>query len=309
MRILITGSRGFIGSHLTEALRKDVDMEIYEFDRRRIDAPNYFRGNIADYISLENAFRKAQPNMVVHLAAVVSRRECEEAPQTALEENVKGTLNLVTLTEKYRARLIYAGSSEEYGNSYSSGPVTEETPFGVPTSIYSMTKRMAEELVQYFATFKGMKSTTVRFFMLYGPGELPSGYRSAVVRFVDAALKNDPLTVHKGTERSWCYIDDAIDCVIRIIKRKQESPYEVFNIGKNEPISSEDLARKIIALCQSKSEIKVVPPQPTIIPVKRASFEKARNLLGWEATTSLDDGLRKVIDFIRLLNSEPIKPQ
>lgn len=309
MRILITGSRGFIGSHLIAQLGKDPDNEIYEFDRRRVDARNYFRGNIADYISLENAFRKSQPAIVIHLAAVVSRRECEEAPQTAVEENVKGTLNLVTLTEKYRARLIYAGSSEEYGNSFSSAPLTEDTPFGVPTSIYSMTKRMAEELVQYFATYKGMKATTVRFFMLYGPGELPSGYRSALVRFVDAALNNEALTVHKDTERSWCYIDDAIECVIRIIKRKQELPYEVFNIGKDEPISTEDLAKKVVHMCGSKSKINSIPPPPTIIPVKRASFEKAKRVLAWEPGTTLDDGLARVVEFIKVLDSKPIRLQ
>lgn len=304
MRVLITGSRGFIGSHLIAALRRNPDIEIYEFDRKRVDAANYFRGNIADYISLDTAFRKAQPSLVVHLAAVVSRRECEEAPQTALTENVQGTLNVVTLAEKYRARLIYAGSSEEYGNAFQGAPLTEETPFGVPTSIYSMTKRMAEEMVQYAATFKGVNATTVRFFMLYGPGEIPSGYRSALVRFVDAALKGEPLVVHKDTERAWCYVDDAIDCVIRVIKRKQEAPYEVFNIGKDEPVVTEGLARTVTELCQSASAIQLVPLPATVIPVKRASFEKAKRVLGWEATTGIAGGLPRVIEFVRSLPSQ-----
>jgi nucleoside-diphosphate-sugar epimerase len=304
MKILITGSRGFIGSHLITELRKNPESEIYEFDRKRVDAANYLPGNISDYISLENAFRKSQPSLVLHFAAVVSRRECEETPVTAIEENVKGTLNLVTLCERYRARLIYAGSSEEYGNVLSNGPVVEETPFGIPTSIYSMTKRMAEELVQYYATYKGITATTIRFFMLYGPGELPSGYRSAVIRFVDAALKGETLAVHKDTERAWCYIDDAIRAMTKIMARKQENAYEVFNIGRNEPISSELLAKKIIKLSNSHSEIKVVLPPPTVIPVKRGSFQKAKQLLKWEATVPLDVGLANVIEFARTLSKE-----
>jgi nucleoside-diphosphate-sugar epimerase len=301
MKILITGGLGFIATHLVPELEKSN--EVYTFDRERAVKPNYIRGDINDYYSLMKAFSAINPDVVIHLAAMVSRKECEETPNLAIATNVTGTHNVCTLSLKSKARLIYSGSSEEYGTAFNSGKIVDEnTPFGEPTSIYSMTKRMAEELVQYYSFFKQLQATTMRIFMLYGPRENPNEYRSALVRFAFSALNNQPLIVHRNTERSWCYIHDAVEAIRLILKRKQETSYEVFNIGKDEPIATEDLAKKIVDICGSKSEIKMVPPDPTIIPIKRGSFEKAKRVLGWDAKVPLDQGLEKVRDY--LLNRE-----
>jgi nucleoside-diphosphate-sugar epimerase len=230
---------------------------------------------------------------------MVSRKECEETPNLAIATNVGGTQSVCTLCLKYGARLLFSGSSEEYGTAFKNGAVDESTPFGEPTSIYSMTKRMAEELIQYYSYFKGLTATTMRLFMLYGVGEEPSDYRSAVVRFVDWALRGQPLTVHKGTERSWCYIDDVIEAIELIVKREQENHYEVFNLGKDDPISAEGLAYKILEVCNSPSNIIITDPEPTVIPIKRASFAKAKRLLGWEAKTPLRYGLKQVAESLR----------
>jgi nucleoside-diphosphate-sugar epimerase len=158
---------------------------------------------------------------------------------------------------------------------------------------------MAEEVVQYYAHFKGIQATTVRFFMLYGPGEPPTDYRSALIRFTYNALLHRPLTVHKGTERAWCYIDDATEAIARIVDRRQGHAYEVFNIGRQDPIATELLAEKIVTLCRSRSRIKKVAVEATINPIKRASFEKARKVLNWQASTPIDKGLRQVAQWMR----------
>jgi nucleoside-diphosphate-sugar epimerase len=230
---------------------------------------------------------------------MVSRKECEETPNLAIATNVGGTQSVCTLCLKHRARLIYSGSSEEYGTAFKNGAVDESTPFGEPTSIYSMTKRMAEELIQYYSYFKGLNATTMRLFMLYGVGEEPSEYRSAIVRFIDWALKGQPLIVHRGTERSWCYIDDIIEAIKIIVEREQENHYEVFNLGKDDPISTHDLAYKILEVCNSSSTLIITDPEPTVIPIKRASFEKAKQVLGWEAKTPLQEGLNRTTAYIR----------
>jgi nucleoside-diphosphate-sugar epimerase len=299
MRIFISGGLGFIGSHLSEKLDR-AGHEIHIFDRLRISKERYYRGDLNDYYSLENAFGKAKPQLVIHLGGMVSRKECEETPDMAIATNAGGTFHVCALSLKHGARLIYAGSSEEYGTALGSERVVDEaTPFGEPTSIYSMTKRMAEEIVRYFAHFKGLKASTIRFFMLYGPGEEPTDYRSALVRFTYKALTNRPLIVHKGTERAWCYIDDATDAIKLIVERKQEEKYEDFNIGRSEPIPTELLADKIIKICRSSSEIKKVPVESTVIPVKRASFRKVKDLLGWEAKKPIDEGLKEVVKWIK----------
>lgn len=296
MRILVTGGLGFVGKHLCSVLHNH---EVHVFDRERASAENYHRGDLLDYYSLEQCFDAVKPEIVIHLAGMVSRKECEETPNLAIATNVGGTQSICTLTLKHEARLIYSGSSEEYGIAFKNGAVDESTPFGEPTSIYSMTKRMAEELIQYHSYFKGLTATTVRLFMLYGVGEEPSDYRSAVVRFIDWALRGQSLTVHRGTERSWCYIDDVVEAIELIVEREQENHYEVFNLGKDDPISAEDLANKILEVCNSSSNIFITDPEQTVIPIKRASFEKAKQVLGWEAKIPLEEGLKKVASYIR----------
>ena len=297
-RILITGSDGFIGSHFMRHYTKKATL--FGFDRNR-ETHNgfcdYIRGDICDYYSLECAFEQVQPDIVLHLAAMVSRKESEETPFMAIQTNVDGTLNVVKLCNKYNARLIYSGSSEEYGTAFYGGKVvTEDTPFGTPTSIYSMTKRMSEEVIQYHALFRGLTATTIRFFMLYGPGEVYSQYRSAISRFIGDADCDKDIVVHRGTARQWCYIDDALEGITSIVERKQSEPYETYNIGSDETVDTTDLAEKIIAATGSCSHIIEVDPEPTIIPIKLANFAKMKSVFGWRATTSLDDGLRSTID-------------
>lgn len=287
---MITGGLGFIGSNLKHILEKEGH-ETFIFDRIRFNGDNYIRGDITEYRSIEEAFEMARPDAVFHLAGMVSRKECEETPHLAIETNANGTLNICMLCNKFSSRLIYSGSSEEYGSVDWSKPVSENTPLGEPTGIYSLTKRMADEIVQTYAHHKRLQATTMRLFMLYGPGEVPSDYRSALIRFFNWALNNKPLIVHKETERSWCHINDAAEAMKLILERKQAQPYEIFNIGKEEPTSTEELAKKIIKICDSHSDLKVIPVEKTIIPIKRASFKKAKDLLNWKAQIPLDQGL------------------
>lgn len=141
---------------------------------------------------------------------------------------------------------------------------------------------------------KGLIATTTRFFMLYGPGESPSDYRSAVVRFIDAAMKGEPLRVHAGTKRQWCHIDDAVRLLVQIVERKQMFNYEVYNVGNSIQVPTIDLAREIVMLVGSTSKILDVPVEKTIIPVKLASFEKMKEVFGWTAQRSLHRGLKEV---------------
>jgi nucleoside-diphosphate-sugar epimerase len=299
MKILITGGLGFIGTHLEKELIKRGHV-VTVYDRYRISRPNYIRGDICDGYSIQKTFDETQPDLVVHLAAMVSRKESEETPYSAINTNVVGTLNIVQMCLKHKARLIYAGSSEEYGTAFFGDTVvTEDTPFGEPTSIYSMTKRMAEELIQYYAQFKGLTATTTRFFMLYGPGEPATGYRSALIRFMDAAIRGKSLVVHANTKRQWCYISDAVEVLAEIIETPQCDKYEAYNIGNAEQIPTEGLAKLIIQLCGSKSPIELIAPEETIIPVKLASFGKAECVFRWHAKTPLSVGLEQVYRSMR----------
>ena len=297
MKVLITGGLGFVGSHLQARLEEEGHI-VHIFDRERVEKKRYHRGDINDFFSLEHAFSRASPlDACVHLAAMVSRKECEETPALSIMTNTIGAQNIVHLCSKRHIRLLYAGSSEEYGDAYydiAGNPVcvSEDTPFGAPTSYYAMTKRHADELIRYNALQNGLRATTMRFCMLYGPGELGNSYRSAVARFADTAIKNQPIRAHRDTERSWCYIEDVVDAIMRILDREQEQKYECYNLGRHEPISAVNLAHKVVDTFGSDSEIIETEIEPTIIPIKRMSFDRAKRVLGWEATTSLDEGLK-----------------
>jgi nucleoside-diphosphate-sugar epimerase len=297
MRALITGGAGFIGSHLAKHLCDEMDTTVFDKEREvRIDErADYIRGDITDYLSLAKAFEQTKPDLVFHLAGMVSRKECEETPLLAFQTNMMGAYNICELCVRHKARVIYAGSSEEYGHGFTDTKVTESTSFGPATGIYSLTKRFADEVIQHFAAKKGLTATAVRFFMLYGPGEPANPYRSAAIRFISYAMKGEPLPVHGGTSRSWCYIDDAIEALMLLARREQTQSYELYNIGKNEPIETPELARLILTLTESKSEIVLTEPDPTIIPHKSADFGKIKAVLGWEATTPLETGLKHVI--------------
>ena len=308
-KVLITGGAGFVGRHLTKHLCENADVTVFDQEREaHIDErAKYIRGDMTDYLSLARAFEQTKPDLVFHLAGMVSRKECEETPLLAFQTNVMGAYNVCELCVRHKARVIYAGSSEEYGHGFTGKSVTESTSFGAATGIYSLTKRFADEVIQHFAAQKGLTATTIRLFMLYGPGEPANGYRSAVIRFIDYAMKGDPLPVHPGTSRSWCYVDDAIEALMLIAKHKQTESYELYNIGKgvgeDEPIATTKLAALIIEMVGSESVVNLTKADRTIIHHKVADFTKIRRELGWEATTPLKVGLKKVIEYERTLRA------
>lgn len=294
-RILITGGAGFIGSNLEpELLKRGHD--VFIMDRVRLTRPHYYRGDIYEYTRMRDIFKDVQPDIVYHFAGMISRRECEETPQMAIMLNEIGTLNICKLAEDFGSRLIYSGSSEEYGTSFGNNKITEDTPLGTPTSMYSLTKRGAGEIIEYYEEFKGIDAVILRFFMLYGAGERPTEYRSAIARFVHYALNDQPLPVHKNTSRGWCYITDAVDAIATMSDKSKVKTGEIFNIGNDKDISTEELAKLIIKMCNSKSKLNLIDIEPTVIPDKRTSYDKIFKTIGWKATTPIEKGLQMVID-------------
>jgi nucleoside-diphosphate-sugar epimerase len=293
-KILITGGAGFIGSYLEPELIKRGH-DVFITDRLRLKREGYYRGDIFEYMRMREIFKAVQPDVVYHFAGMISRKECEETPQMAIMFNHIGTLNICHLAQEYGARLIYSGSSEEYGTSFSQGMLDEKTPLGISTSMYSLTKRGAGEIVEYYEKFKDLDAVILRYCMLYGAGERHTEYRSAISRFVHYALNNEPLTVHHDTARGWCYITDAIEATATVLDKSTIASGEIFNIGNDEIIPTECLANLIIKMCNSKSKINIIDPEPTIIPYKSMSYNKIFKAIGWKSKTSIEDGLKLVI--------------
>jgi len=294
MHILVTGSEGTIGAPLVSQLKNETGISIKRCDRIRMKAEDYIMADITHYETLEPAFEPA-PDIVFHLAGEVSRETAEHWPNITVENNVLGTLNVIRLCLKTGSKLIYAGTSEEYGGLYLNGvPVTEDMRPRDQQGIYGLTKWMAEEFIEYYHRRYNLKAIVVRIFMCYGPGEYPSPYRSAITRFIDWARRGEPLHVHKGGKRSWCYIDDTISALIAASRYNKEG-FAIFNIGSDELVTMENVAKEIIKFTNSKSKIILEDAPPGVTLVKKGSFKKAEELLRWKAQVPFQEGLKRTI--------------
>ena len=301
MAILVTGGLGVIGRRFTEHLReRGYDVKVTDIAIRK--EPDYLRADVTRYDELIEVFRRWPIEHVFHLAGEVGRENGEQFPRRCVDINVSGTLNLIQLAIEFGARLYFASTSEIYGD-HGVAPVTEalETDTVLrPTNCYGWSKLQAEQYLRHFSRTQDLKAVSMRFFMCYGPGERPDPYRSAMTNFIDSIRHGRPITVHEGTSRSWCYIDDIVAGCRLLMERWDGSSYEAFNLGRADPKPMTEVAELICdQLGQPRSLIQLAQPGPLVTPIKNASFEKAKRVLGFEATVGLSEGIERTIKWQR----------
>jgi dTDP-glucose 4,6-dehydratase len=300
MSTLVVGSLGVIGTHLTRHLRQNghdvigTDVLIRDYD-------DYVRADITSFEELYRVFRKHEIETVVHMAGEVGRLRGEEYPQKMIYVNDVGTLNIINLCLDFGCKLVFFSTSEVYGRMFdSSQPMNEQdldkaSVFGT-TNIYAMSKLFGEAIIRHYVENYGLRAVTVRPFMIYGPGEYPSKYRSAISNFVHKALMCDRITVHRGTVRAWCYISDFIDGLALVMKMPTGGKYEAYNIGSDEYHTMEEVALTIVKETNADSrQIEIVdPPDRFLSAVKRASIDKVKSI-GYHPRVTLREGIRNVI--------------
>lgn len=291
MKALVTGSEGVIGSKLVEVLN-DLGYDVVGMDIVKIDYEGYVLGNVNDFASFI-PFLDSPPEVVFHLAGEVSNDACEKMPVQTIQSNLIGVLNVLRFCELTGAQLLFTSSSQVYADRCGGDILTEDMVPCYHSGIYGITNWMGEELIRYYHKRYGVQSIIVRLFMCYGPGDFPNRYRSALVRFIEWAVNNEPIIVHSGAVRGWCYIDDMVDGIIAA--SEYDDGCEVFNIGRGGHISMAELAKCIIEITGSKSDIVYKHAPDHVILKKVASFEKAKRLLNWEAKIPLAEGLEKTI--------------
>ena len=301
MRVLVTGGAGFIGSHLCDRLLSDGH-EVLCLD-------NFFTGskrNIAHLVGDKN-FELIRHDVVeaillevdeiYNLACPASPVHYQYNPVKTIKTNVVGTLNMLGLAKRVRARILQASTSEVYGDPQVH-PQPESywghvNPIG-PRGVYDEAKRYAEALTMAYHRQQGVDTAMVRIFNTYGPRMRAHDGR-AIPTFLRQALQDRPLTVFgDGSQtRSFCYVDDLIDGIVRLAESDVHSPV---NIGNPNEFTLLELAKTVIELTDSRSEI-VYEALPTDDPKqRRPDIGRARDLLGWEPTIDLTEGLRRTID-------------
>lgn len=291
MKILAIGSEGNIGKELVKHLRK-VGHEVIESDITPRWKPNYYQVDINNPTEVVKMFKETNPDVVYLLAAMVSRVTCEAAASMAVTTNMVGLQNIIEFCKMYDSKLVYFSTSEVYGNI--GGILDEETTTPQPNNRYGLTKYLGEFLVEYDAKNNGLKAVTVRPFMFYHEDETRGDHRSAMIRFIEHLSNGEQIEVHKGSERAWCHLDDAVVALEKVMYVEE---YDVFNLGTDEYVKTEDLAQMVadelgVDLSKYANYIEL-PTKMTLI--KRPNLDKMINKLGVKPTVKVKDGIKRVI--------------
>ena len=306
-RILITGGAGFIGSHLCERLLQEGN-EVICLD-------NFFTGSKENIIHLlNNPFFElvrhdvtspyyAEVEEIYNLACPASPIHYQYNPIKTIKTSVMGAINMLGLAKRVRATILQASTSEVYGDPQVH-PQSESywghvNPIGI-RSCYDEGKRCAETLFMDYHTQNNVAIKIVRIFNTYGPRMHPNDGR-VVSNFIVQALQNKPITIYgDGSQtRSFQYVDDLVEGMIRMMQTSKDVVGPI-NIGNPGEFTILELAQKVLALTNSKSEI-VHLPLPQDDPMqRRPDISKAKQQLnGWEPTCNLDTGLLKKIDYFQ----------
>jgi dTDP-glucose 4,6-dehydratase len=306
-RIVVTGAAGFLGSHLCDRLlaRGDEVVGVDDLSTGRLDNLDQARSSGAfDFVHQDVCGPIAvdgHVDAVVHMASPASPPEYLRLPIETLRVGSRGTEMAVELALRSGARFVVSSTSEVYGEPLVH-PQPESywgnvNPIG-PRSVYDEAKRFMEALTVAHARTTGLRAGIARIFNTYGPRLRPSDGR-VVSNFVVQALAGEPLTVYgDGSQtRSFCYVDDLVDGLVRLVDADVLGPV---NLGNPAEVTVAELACRIIELTGSTSVIEHRPLPADDPTRRRPDIGRAAELLGWSPTVTLADGLRKTIEWYRV---------
>jgi UDP-glucuronate 4-epimerase len=330
MKVLVTGAAGFIGSHTAQhllargdevvgldSLNEYYDVTLKHARLARLEAQRGFRFaklDLADAAGMTELFRREKFDRVVHLGAQAGVRYSIEAPQTYVDSNITGTLNVLEGCRHNDVQhLVYASTSSVYG-------ANTRMPFSVhqaathPLSFYAATKRANELMAHNYAALFGLPVTGLRFFTVYGPWGRPD---MALFLFTRNILAGKPIDVfnHGNHKRDFTYVLDIVEGVVRTLDRPATAdpawnsdapdpatsrvPYRVYNIGNNDPV---ELVRyiEVIEECLGRKAIRnLLPLQPGDVPDTYADVQELVRDVGYKPATPIETGVRAFIDWYR----------
>jgi dTDP-glucose 4,6-dehydratase len=305
LRAMVTGGAGFIGSHLCDALLAEgysvvaVDnlltgrMSNLEHLRREVNFEFL-------QIDINRPFDCGPVDYIFHFASPASPVDYMVHGIDTLKVGSFGTMHALDLALKYRAKYLFASTSECYGDPLEHPQ--KETYWGNvntigPRSVYDEAKRFSEALTMAYHRYHSVDTRMVRIFNTYGPRmQLNDG--RVIPNFMKQALRGEDLTVYGdgGQTRSFCYVSDEVDGILRLSKSNEHLPV---NIGNPNEFTILDCARRVIAITKSNSNIRYEKLPQDDPKQRRPDITKAQNLLEWEPTVQLDTGLEMSLEYFR----------
>jgi UDP-glucuronate 4-epimerase len=331
MKVLVTGTAGFIGSHVAMRLLErgddvvgvdnlndyyDVGLKQARLDRFRHD-PRYthVQADLADRAAMASVFADHQPRRVVHLAAQAGVRYAAENPHVYVASNVTGFLHVLEGCRDHAVEhLVFASTSSVYGANRAM-PFSEHDPAEHPLTLYAATKKANEQMAHSYAHLYGIPSTGLRFFTVYGPWGRPD---MALFLFTRAILQGEPIRVfnHGHHRRSFTYIDDIVEGVIRCLDRPPAvdaawdakapdpassgvGPYRLYNIGNEQPVELLAYIRCLEASLGREAVMELLPLQAGDVPDTEADVSELRHATGYVPQVSVEEGVSRFVRWYR----------
>ena len=296
-KILVTGSQGTLGRPLVRELRTRGH-DVWQVDFQHSDQPQYIRADVSNYRQLRRAF-ESNFDYVYHLAAEFGRLNGEEFYETLWQTNVIGTRNILELQRCEGFRLIFASSSEIYGD-FHQAVLSEDIPLQhsiIQHNDYAITKWVNEIQIMNFEKRYGVETMRLRFFNAYGPGEYYHAYRSVVCLFCYRAMHDMPYEVYDGYHRVFMYISDFIPTLANACERFK--PGSVYNIGGREYRSVRELSDIVLKTLQKKDGlVTYLPEDKHNVQNKRPDISRAQKDLGHMPAVTLEEGVPKTIEWM-----------
>ncbi|GAB3750969.1 NAD-dependent epimerase [Lysobacter olei] len=331
MKVLVTGTAGFIGSHVAQRLLARGD-EVVGFDSLNdyydvslkharlallMDKPGYTHvtADLADRAAVEAVFARYKPERVVHLAAQAGVRYAAQNPHVYVSSNVTGFLHVLEGCRHHEVQhLVYASTSSVYGAN-TKMPFSEHDSAEHPLTLYAATKKANEQMAHSYAHLYGIPCTGLRFFTVYGPWGRPD---MALFLFTKAILEGQPIRVfnHGRHKRSFTYVDDIVEGVIRSLDTvpgrdpnwrgdapdpatSGVAPYRLYNIGNEQPV---ELLRYIQVLEQClgrEAQMELLPLQPGDVPDTEADVSDLVANVGYRPVVPVEQGVANFVDWYR----------
>ncbi|WP_426241121.1 NAD-dependent epimerase [Psychrobacter sp. TWP2-1-2] len=327
MKILVTGAAGFIGFHLIKALLgKDCFIvgidnlnSYYEValkkDRLKIlneqsneDTFSFITLDLADREAMASLFAEHGFDIVINLGAQAGVRYSIEKPHEYIDSNVVGFLNVLEGCRQTQVKhLVYASSSSVYGMNIKQ-PFSTGDRVDYPISLYAATKKSNELMAHTYSHLYNIPTTGLRFFTVYGPYGRPD---MAYFSFTKKILVGEQIDVYNNGEmqRDFTYIDDIVEGITRIIDKIPEpqqsfattaiAPYQIYNIGNNQPVTLRRFITAIESACGKKAKENLLPMQPGDVPATYADIDELTADIGFRPETSIEDGILKFVNWYR----------
>lgn len=309
-KILVTGGAGFIGSHLCHKLI-DEGHEVMCIDNmisgqieniQELIEHSNFTFTYGDVTTLSEI---SEVDEIYNLASPDSPKDFQSIPVETVKTNVVGVINLLELAVKTKAKFLQASTCDVYGND--DACPQKETSWGLvnpigETSCYDESKRCAETLCHEYSKKYGVDVKIARIFDTYGPNMRKNDGR-VVSNFISQAISHSEITINGEGQhtRSFCYVEDTVDALMKLMSTGSEFTGPV-NIGDPKEVSISDLAKKILDLTQSRSNVKFLDVKQSDPEHQYPDISLAKSALNWMPVTDLDTGLKKTIDYFRSLH-------